>query len=161
MGHALRLLPATVVVHESEAADYAAVVPGDQLITHTESTVAGIRNWLHDTFDDPYQIQIADPKPLGRAEQTPISTSAPPQELEPIQPKLKRAQPRPNGAIGAQLHPPTAKTSQSEFPRAHNAGSIPPGKGVLTPKADRLQAKSTDRKSEFDPPTDQHHPVNA
>ncbi len=61
MKHVLRLLPsATVVVHESELADYQRHVPTEQLVTHQQTTVVGIRNWLLDTFDEPYQVQIDD-----------------------------------------------------------------------------------------------------
>ena len=61
MGRVLRLLPsATIAVHESELADYQRYVPNEQLVTHQQTTVVGIRNWLLDTFPEPYQVQIDD-----------------------------------------------------------------------------------------------------
>jgi hypothetical protein len=61
MSEVLRLLPtATIAVHESEFAAYQQVVPADQLVTHQKTTVVDIRNWLLDTFPEPYQIQIDD-----------------------------------------------------------------------------------------------------
>jgi hypothetical protein len=62
MGHLLQLIPsATIAVHETELADYQKVVPAEQLVTHTQtSSVVAIRNWLLNTFTEPYQIQIDD-----------------------------------------------------------------------------------------------------
>lgn len=61
MGHVLRLLPtATIAIDESELPQYEKLVPPDQLVTHTQTSVVAIRNWLLDRFTEPYQIQIDD-----------------------------------------------------------------------------------------------------
>lgn len=61
MSHILRLIPsATIAIHETELAEYQKLVPSDQLVVHTQTSVVAIRNWILDTFKEPWQIQIDD-----------------------------------------------------------------------------------------------------
>lgn len=58
---ALRLFPdATICVHESEADDYAKVVPRAQLLTHDVEGLGIIRQWILDHVDDEVVVMADD-----------------------------------------------------------------------------------------------------